>query len=68
MSQLQYAFIGDLSGDEMAYLVVGLCVVLAAAGWLLVAQPVKHVKNTHYKTASKAKAKAKKPAKRKSKK
>lgn len=64
MSQLQYAFIGDLTGDEMAYLVVGLCVVLAAAGWLLIAQPVKHVRNTHYK----AKPKAKKPAKRKSKK
>lgn len=63
MSQLQYAIMGDLSGNELAYLTVGLCFVLAAAGWLLIAQPVKHVKNTHH-----TKPKAKKPAKRKSKK
>lgn len=66
MSQLQYAFLGDLTGNELAYLTVGLCFVLAAAGWLLIAQPAKHVKNTHYKT--KSRGKTKKPAKRKSKK
>lgn len=66
MSQPQYAIMGDLSQNELAYLVVGLSFVLAAAGWLLIAQPVKHVKNTHHKT--KSKTAARKPAKRKLKK
>lgn len=66
MSQLQNVYTATFSGNELAYVTVALCFILATAGWVLIAEPVKHVKNTHHKT--KPKTAARKPTKRKQKK
>lgn len=66
LAKAQYIYNATLTGDELAILTVALCLILASAGWWLITEPTKHVRNTH--SAAKKRTVKKKPAKRKTKK